>query len=204
MTRMPGEAPQTTQLLRWLDRMQAGDDAARNDILRHVSGRLERLARRMLQDHPGVKRWEQTDDVLQRALLRLLRALGQVRPASMREFFGLATLQIRRELLDLAKHYYGPQGEGAHHASFPGGPGAAAVPDRADSSADPSRMAEWCEAHHQVERLPLEEREVFGLLYYQNLTQLEAAAVLNMSRRTVQRHWQQALLKLHDYLRPGS
>jgi RNA polymerase sigma-70 factor (ECF subfamily) len=198
---MSGATPETTQLLLWLEQMQAGDAAAQEALLRHCGGRLERLTRKMLQDYPGVKRWEQTDDVLQNAMLRLLRSLREVRPASSREFFGLATLQIRRELLDLAKHYYGPQGSGAHHASLPEGHSAAAALDRADSSADPSRLAQWCEIHRQVDRLPPEEREVFGLLYYQSLTQQEAAAILKVSKRTIQRHWQQALLKLHDFLR---
>jgi RNA polymerase sigma-70 factor (ECF subfamily) len=198
---MSDSTPQTTQMLLWLHQMQAGDDAARDKVLRHVHGRLQRLTRKMLQDYPGVKRLEQTDDVLHNALLRLLRALAQVRPACMREFFGLATLQIRRELLDLAKHYYGPQGEGAHRARLPGDSREPAMPDRPDFSADPSRLAEWCEVHQQIDRLPPEEREVFSLLYYQGLTQLEVAAILKISRRTVQRHWQQALLKIHDYLR---
>ena len=39
----------------------------------------------MLRDYPRVGRWEQTDDVLQNALLRLWRALEDVRPATARE-----------------------------------------------------------------------------------------------------------------------
>jgi DNA-directed RNA polymerase specialized sigma24 family protein len=88
--------------------MRDGRVQAPDELISHVRERLQRLTRKMLQDYPGVKRWEQTDDVLQNALVRLLRALRDVRPASMREFFGLASVQIRRELLDLAKHYYGP------------------------------------------------------------------------------------------------
>src|SRR5260370_23668059 len=102
---MSNDSPQTTQMLRWLARMQAGEDGVRDEILIHVSGRLERLTRKMLQDFPGVKRYEQTDDVLQNAILRLLGALREVRPTSTREFFGLAGLQIRPELLDPAQHY---------------------------------------------------------------------------------------------------
>jgi hypothetical protein len=45
----------------------------------------------MLRNYPHLKRWEQTDDVFQRAALRLYRSLGEVQPASPREFFGLAT-----------------------------------------------------------------------------------------------------------------
>src|SRR5947209_2117063 len=95
-----------------LERLRAGDPSARDELFRQAGGRLERLARRMLRDFPGVRRWAQTGDVLQSALVRLLRALAEVRPASAREFLGLAAEQIRRELLDLARHYYGPRGPG--------------------------------------------------------------------------------------------
>jgi RNA polymerase sigma factor (sigma-70 family) len=156
-----------------------------------------------LQDFPGVKRWEQTDDVLQNALVRLMRALEQVQPTSTRQFLGLATLQIRRELLDLAKHYYGPQGAGTHHMSVADGSGIPEVPDRADFSADPKLLAQWREAHEQVERLPPDEREVFNLLYYQGLKPHEVAAILKISRNTVRRRWLQALLQLEHMLGNG-
>ena len=57
------------------------------------------------QDFPRLKNWEETDDVLQNAALRLDRALGVVPVASAAEFFRLAATVIRRELLDLARHY---------------------------------------------------------------------------------------------------
>src|SRR4051794_35267596 len=93
--------PPTVQFQQWLDGMRAGDRVARDELFHHVSKQLERLTRKMLKSYPGVQRWEQTDDVLQNALLRLWRALGEVRPASTRDFFALAATQIRRELLDL-------------------------------------------------------------------------------------------------------
>jgi hypothetical protein len=81
--------------------------------------RLRPLAQRMLRDFAGVRRWEQADDVAQNAALRLLRAVEQARPETARGFLALAALQVRRELLDLARHYSGPLGLGAHHASRP-------------------------------------------------------------------------------------
>src|SRR5262249_4690219 len=141
------------------------------------------------------------DDVLQNALLRLLRALEQVRPASVREFFGLSAEQVRRELLDLARHYYGPEGPGAHHASAPPGDSRGPAYDRADLSHEPSALAGWCEFQRQVQELPGPEREVVDLLFYQELPQAEAAALLGVAVRTVQRRWQSALLRLHKVLK---
>src|SRR5436305_216630 len=79
-----------TQLHLLLARMRAGDEAARNELFRHATGRLERLTRKMLHQFPGVRRWAETDDVLQNALIRLLRTLEAVRPATPRDFLGLA------------------------------------------------------------------------------------------------------------------
>jgi DNA-directed RNA polymerase specialized sigma24 family protein len=87
---MDDTTPHTAQLHRWLDRVQAGDLSAREELLRSVGNRLERLARKMLGRFPTVRRWVETDDVLQSALVRLLRALEEVRPDSMRHFFALA------------------------------------------------------------------------------------------------------------------
>jgi RNA polymerase sigma-70 factor (ECF subfamily) len=60
----------TTQPHLWLDRMRAGDLSARDELLHNLCGRLERLARTMLHRFPRVRRWAETDDVLQNALLR--------------------------------------------------------------------------------------------------------------------------------------
>jgi RNA polymerase sigma-70 factor (ECF subfamily) len=191
----------SVQLQGWLERLHHGDPAALDGLIRHAAARLERLTHHMLQDYPGVRRWAQTDDVLQSALVRLLRALRAVQPAVPRDFIALATEQIRRELLDLARHFYGPHGLGANHASQPDGNSAnGPLHEQADPSHGPEGLAQWCEVHEQIRNLPDEEREVFGLLYYQGLPQAEAAALLGVTVRTVQRRWQAALLRLHQAL----
>src|SRR5206468_4049326 len=144
--------------------------------------RLRQLAHRMLQTYPRVHRWEETDDVLQNALLRLYRTMKDVPPQSVADFLRLAALNIRRELLDLAKHYYGPQGHGAHHVTL--GPDREGPPEApGHSSLDPGRLDVWGEFHEQVERLPDVERAVFDLLWYQGLSQAEA--VLGVNERTI-------------------
>ena len=109
---MTDSAAKTTVLVQLLERMQGGDRAARDELVRAFQTRLEHLARKMLQRYPGVGRWVEVEDVLQGSLMRLLRALESVQPDSTRAFFGLAAEQMRRELLDLGRHFYGPQGEG--------------------------------------------------------------------------------------------
>src|SRR3954454_4097329 len=108
---------ESTRIGQLLSRLRAGDGAARDPLLGIVCERLGRLAHKMLRDFPGVARWEGTEDVVQNATLRLCRALKDVTPESPRSFFNLAAVLIRRELIDLARHYYGPHGMGAHHES---------------------------------------------------------------------------------------
>jgi RNA polymerase sigma factor (sigma-70 family) len=189
---------QSSLLQPLLTRAVAGDEAAVDALLRHCGERLTILTRRMLGDFKRVRRWVETDDVLQNVLLRLLSAVKSARPKTPRDFLGLATLQIRRELIDLARHYYGPEGIGARHDSRAQVDSNGPRPeDPADVRQEPSSLAQWTELHESIGALPAEEREVVGLLFYQGLSQAEAADVLKMSLRTVQRRWHDALCRLH-------
>jgi len=174
----PGQT--TTELQRWLDALKRGDEQGRTRLLDRACERLRKLARRMLRGFPLVRRWEETGDVLNAAMLRLFRALLDVQPESLRHFFNLAAQQIRRELIDLARQ----------HARLDG-----LAELKADVVADhdePSTLAEWTEFHGKVDALPDQEREIFSLIWYEELTQTEVADLLKVSTRTVIRRWQNA------------
>jgi RNA polymerase sigma-70 factor (ECF subfamily) len=185
----------------WIARLQDGDPKAREALLCCAGERLRQLAHRMLKTYPRVRRWEQTDDVLQNAMLRLYRTLGDVQPQSAADFLRLAALNLRRELLDLTKHYYGPQGQGAHHVSDDPHRSESQRPDPAAAqSLEPQRLQSWSEFHEQAGRLPTEELVVFDLIWYQGLAQAEVAQLLGIHERTVKRRWQAARLKLFEAL----
>ena len=185
-----------------MERIRAGDLSAREEMLRAVYARLERLATKMLRRFPEVARWDQTGDLLHNAVMRLMRALREVDPTSVPNFFGLAAEQMRRELLDLARHYHTRRVHGLSHVAEPQGSDASAtVPDTPAAEEDPEELAKWCAFHEEVERLPVEQREVVSLIYYHGWPQAEVAGHLHMSKRTVQRHWSAAMLKLHELLK---
>ena len=181
------EVGHTTQLQNWLNVLDRDD--VRAEIIEHTCDRLRGLARRMLRGFPGVHRWSETDDVLQNSLIRLHRSLASVKPQSARQFYGLAVTQIRRELLDLARSQFGPEGIGRNHHTDDG----AAV---RSATEEPQSIEDWTAFHEEVERLPGEEREVFDLLWYEGLHQADAAKVLGMSLATLKRRWQSARLRL--------
>lgn len=190
-----------------LARLRAGDASARTDLINHSCERLRLLTHWMLRGYPQLRRWEQTDDILQGALLRLYRSLEEVKPDSVRGFLGLASRQIQRELLDLWRHHFGPRGTGAKHVSDSDLRDAVAA-GPADSAPGPASAVALADlqivVQQKVESLPDAEREVVDLLFYQGLTHEQAAAVLGVSSKSVQRRWLSARLKLHEMLGPQS
>ena len=193
----------TLHLHHWVERLRAGDSTGGDELLRAVARRLEGLARRMLRGRPAVRRWADTDDVLQNALLRLLRALRTVRPDSMRSFYGLAAEVVRRELLDLARHFYGPEGLGANcasHEEVQENPAALDPPAPLEAA---DELETWCAFHVEVAGLAPDEREVVGLIFYHGWKQAEVARLLQVQVRTVQRRWKSALATLHRRLIQG-
>lgn len=186
----------TQQLSQWLDLARQGQVDARNEIIDHACERLRLLTRRMLSNYPKVKRWSETDDVLQNAMIRLHRSLAEIQPETPRQFYGLATTQIRRELIDLARNHYGPHGIGANHLTDGG--------DAANQKSDgrePESLELWGRFHETVEALPEEQREVVNLLWYEGLPQPKAAKLLDISLATLKRRWQSARMNLHEILK---
>ncbi|HXY36112.1 MAG TPA: sigma-70 family RNA polymerase sigma factor [Planctomycetaceae bacterium] len=197
------DSGQTTEMQQQLDAWAAGDVAARDRLLERAGQRLLALTRRMLRGYPHLRRWEQTDDVFQNAVLRLYRSLGDVRPESVARFFGLATTQIRRTLIDLARHHFGPEGAAARHHSDVAG-------NRSDQRHDfplvqadepPETVDAWARFHEAVEALPHDEQEVFSLIWYGEATQKEAAELLGVTERTILRRLVRARLLLHESLK---
>lgn len=182
-----------------LKRLAAGDLTAREDLIAIACDRMRRIAHRMLRTFPTVSRWDETDDVVQNAAMRLYRAITQIQPRDTRGFTGLAAVQIRRELLDLAKKHAGPESyaanhetnyhriEGEHHAKID------AVPGPAD---EPDRQERWTRLHEAAEALPEDERELFHLVWYLGMKQEEAGQLLGCSIRTVKRRWESAKVLL--------
>ncbi len=186
-----------------LDQMRSGDQDASRNLLNATMERLRSLAKKILADRPGVQRWEGIDDVLQNSAVRLWKALEKNHPATPKDYFRLAAAVIRRELIDLTRHYFGPRGLAANHAKSWGHESdrvASPVDLKSDNTHDPVKLKSWTEFHEYIEGLPDEERLLFDLLWYQSLTLSEAAEVMNSSERTVRRKWRSARLKLFNDL----
>jgi len=132
----------------------------------------------------------QTEEMLSSVVDRLLKALREIRPTNVRQFFALANQHMRWELNDMARRLdkETPAQELAE--------GIAVNPSSSESQLSPNtrRILE------AIEGLPDEEREAFDLVRIQNLTQPEAAAILGVSGSTLQRRLKRGLLLLTEKL----
>lgn len=181
------------QLQSCLDRLRAGDPTARDELWDLVDERLVVMTRAMkVSRYRRVGQWEQTDDIAQNVRLRLMRALDEVAPATPQQFYGLANLQIRRELIDVIRQHTGRDGGRAPLGAIPEGF------QSPTDTLDPVNLEKWREFHEAVEKLPAKLREVFELIYYQGLLQRDAAEVLGVDTSTVKRRWTEA----RDVLEP--
>ncbi len=180
-----------------VQRWQAGDRAAADELLQAAAARLENLTRKMLRGFPNVRDWAETVDVLQGSLIRLLNTLRNMQPSSTRHFFNLAAANIRWELLDLARRFAGDKVALLASAAPADESHAAGLADPVDASANSGDIDLWCRFHEAVEQLPAAERKVMGLVFYHGWTQAQIAQLFQVDERTIRRRWQSACMNLH-------
>jgi len=199
----------TVEMRDLIRRWQDDNDRVAADKLITLAGkRLEHLARKMLRGFPQSRPDADTNDVLQNALIRLLRTLKNVKPDTTRDFFNLAAVHIRRELIDLARRLLGPK-----HRLVVASHQLAATRQGSDDESDsdflagapgpqesPDELELWRRFHEAVDRLPIEEREVVSLTYYHDWNHLQIAEMLHICDRTVRRRWTAACLRLVNSL----
>src|SRR5262249_13444167 len=128
----------------------------------------------------------QTDEMLSAVVERLLKALREARPASVRQFFALACQHMRWELNDLARRL------DEQPAAVELCEGIVPSPSASDSvlSPDGRRMLA------AIDHLPEAEREAFDMVRIQGMPQTEAARVLGVSVMTVKRRLNRGLQQL--------
>jgi RNA polymerase sigma factor (sigma-70 family) len=142
----------------------------------------------------------QSDELLSAVVERLLKAMRSQRPLTVRRFFGLVNQHMRWELNDLARRL--DQQPVALQIDEGAVPAAASTASLSLSQLTP-RHRRVLDA---IDRLPEDEREVFSLVRVQGLSHVEAAEVVGVSTKTIQRRLNRALLLLWkelEHLRPG-
>jgi RNA polymerase sigma-70 factor (ECF subfamily) len=193
---MPDQ-PTTVIIQRYLDALPGDMDAESvvRELLERAVGRLRLLCARFLyKSYPRLTRPPvnlESDELLGGVVAGLLTALRATRPPTVRRFFALANQHLRWQLNDLARRLDEQPAAAALAES-----GVEAPPASTGSGLGPDgrRMLE------AIEGLPEDEREVFDLVGIQGLTHGEAATVVGVSEKTVQRRLNRARLLLAERL----
>jgi RNA polymerase sigma-70 factor (ECF subfamily) len=183
-----------------INRLQRGEASARHELINLSSERLTVLTRRMFKKDDRIKQWEQTDDIRQNAAIRLWKSLEDVTPSSVAEYFAFAATQIRRELIDLARHYFGERGMGKNTAPLGHEDGQPGI-DRGETTYEPGQLAAWTEFHRFVESLAPDDRQLVELLWYMGLPQDEVASMLKVDVSTVKRRWRALRMRMAKTLK---
>jgi RNA polymerase sigma factor (sigma-70 family) len=132
----------------------------------------------------------QTEELLGAVAERLLKALREARPRTVREFFALANQHMRWELNDLARRLdEQPSAVELNEGMVP-----APASSGSGLTPDGRRMLA------AIGELPDDEREAFDLVRVQGMTQTDAARVLGVSAVTVKRRLNRCLRLLTDKL----
>jgi RNA polymerase sigma-70 factor (ECF subfamily) len=190
------EGSTTLVVQHYLDELS--DDVAAEPVVRalldRAAGRLHQLCAALLhRNYPRLARPPlnlHADEMLGAVVERLLKALREARPGTVRQFFALATRHMRWELNDMVRR-------------LDERPAAAELCDRlvpapavSDSGLTPNtrRMLE------AIDNLPEDDREAFDLVRIQGLTQVEAAEVLGVSVMTVSRRLNRGVQLLTETL----
>lgn len=175
----PGEI---TELLR---RIEQGDAVAHERLAQVVRAQLKRIAanhlRRERPDH-----FYQTSDLVQEAYLRLFR-MQDMQWEGHGHFFRLAAIQMRRILIEYARHAYRHNPINVPLDDVPG----------LTFSRVPEMLA-VDEILYDLEKIDPQRAEIVVLRYFGGYQLDEIARLLGLSYATVKRRWQAArgLIKL--------
>lgn len=160
------------------------------DLLAGAAQRLHLLCSSMLhRSYPRLARPPlnvHSEEMLSAVIERLIKALREARPTSVRQFFALANQHIRWELNDLARRF--------DERSSPAEVGLELV--AAPSLSDTRSNVNAGRILAAIEALDEDTREVFDLIRVQGLTHGEAARLLGVSTKTIQRRLNRGLLDL--------
>ena len=186
----------TAVVQRYLDEL-AGDTPAEpiiRALLDRAVPRLHLLCARLLhRSYPRLTQPPlnvQADDLLGAVEERLLKALREARPRTVRELFALANQHMRWELNDLARRLDDqPAAVELCEENLP-----SPVSSMSGLTPDSRRML------LAIDGLPEDEREAFDLVRVQGLTHTEAAQVLGVSAVTVKRRLNRGLRLMAEQL----
>jgi RNA polymerase sigma factor (sigma-70 family) len=195
------ESHTTVAVQQYLDELaNVSGDSHAEPIVRELLGRaVDRLhslcANLLYRNYPRLTRGPlnlRSEEMLSAVVERMLKAMRELRPQTVRQFFALANRHMRWELNDLARRLDEQATAVELRESH--------VPAPADPPSSSHASPVMARILGAIEELPDEEREVFNLVRIQGMTHPEAAGVVGVSAKTVQRRLNRSLVLLGERL----
>lgn len=171
---------ETVQLQKGINRLNAGDTSVRGELLNIACQQLMRLTgqlKREFDKYDASKSLPVSlDELFAGVSTRLYEALHSAPVRDPRHFYQIASVHIRRELVELCR-----QGE----------------------SAELGELSELGRFYDCIDGLPDDQREVFELIWYYEMSREEVSELLKVSLSEIKRLWRSARLRLHETLDSG-
>jgi len=135
----------------------------------------------------------------------MIRALDSVQVNDTQHLLSLMSLQIRRVLIDMSRHYNGSNGLNAKlvtnaRKKQDDDYSAPMLFDPAEMTGDPETLQRWGDFHDLIDQLPDQERAAVDLIWYHEMKHEDVARVIGVSDRQVRRLWRSAKLILSEQL----
>ena len=176
----------TIQVTRLLNRWQAGDQAALDNLIPHVYEELRQLAQAQLNKNK--KNSIQCTELISEAYLRLVD-VNTVDWKDRTHFFSMAARTMRRVLVEqFRKSNADKRGNNQTLLTF--------KDELNPNNAQTIQLDSLDEALQKLEHMDARQAEIVTLKFFGGLTNEEIAEILTVSSKTVQRDWSVAKLWL--------
>jgi RNA polymerase sigma factor (TIGR02999 family) len=177
-----------TRLTELIERVAAGEHAARDALFASAYADLRKLARARLRDG-GRSTVLQTTALVHESYLRFLRA-GELRLQDRQAFFAYASKVMHSVIVDAVRE---------RQAERRGGSVRDLTLDTQAADTPPADEAEILHVHEALLALEASEprlAKVVEMRYFGGYTEAEVAEALGLTERTVRRDWDKARLLL--------
>ena len=180
----------TIQVTLLLNRWQAGDKQALDNLIPMVYQELRQLAKAQLQRNNNSI---QCTELVSEAYMRLIDTQN-VSYNDRTHFFSMAARTMRRVLVDsYRKKKTDKRGNNPTLLTF--------YEDSTAENVQSIKLDELEEALIKLEQLDATQAEIVTLRFFGGLKSQEMAQVLNISTRTIRREWAMARIWLHRQLK---
>src|SRR5262245_24889946 len=200
--------PDSEALADLLDRAAAGDTAALTELFSRYRKRLKRMVRLRLSRH--LQGRLDDSDVLQEACLEAARRLPEYLRDRPLPFFLWLRHITGEKLIDAHRRHLGAQMRDAacevslHRGAMPAASSASLAAQLLGRLTSPSQAAVKAETRLRVQEvlngMESIDREILALRHFEQLTNAEVAATLEMNESTASSRYLRALKRLKDEL----